>query len=405
MHEGRSVPRFPILIFLAAISVLPLNMFVPSLPHIADNFGVDYAVINLAIGGYAIVMAVTQIVGGALSDKFGRRPIALITLGIFTAASIGCALATRADVFLVFRMTQGVIAAGQAIALAAIRDTWQGPEMRHRIGTLSSAWAVAPMLGPTLGGLLATQFGWRSNFIVFAVLGAVAFALVFTNFAETNYQRTDRLLQMDQYAMIAKSGAFWAYSILMALSIGTLYIFLGGAPTVAQEFGNLSGAYVGAMLGLLPAGFMLGSFVTARSATRIDPHKIIVIGRIVTLVGIGTGIILYIAGVNEPLAFFVPCMTIGLGNGLTMPSANAGVLNLAKSGAGAALGLASAITVSGAALLSFAAGFTLQAGNARAMTLLALAIASILALGVAAYIYLQALRRPEHITESSVAPS
>ncbi len=387
MATSITPPRFFLLLIMAITSVIPLNMFVPSMPVIADDFGVEYGVVNIAIGGFAIVSAITQVIGGALSDRYGRRPVALGSLGIFTIASIGCVLAPNVEVFLGFRMLQGVIAACLAVALAAIRDSWAGPEMRSRIGNLSSAWAIGPMLGPTVGGVLASAFGWRSIFVLFAVLGSVGFTMVYTTFAETNRDRSMRLLQLDYYAKITRSRLFWAYSGVMSLSMGTLFIFLGGAPAVAKEMGNLSSSYIGVLIGLVPAGFMLGSTITARTSASIPAHHLILAGRSLTAIGMLTGLVLMYAGNDHPLSFFLPCVAIGMGNGLTLPPSNAGVLTIAGKNAGAALGLASAITISGGAFLSFVSGFVIQEDNARASTLWFMLFVASAALGIAVLIF------------------
>lgn len=386
MTNSSSPPRFHILILLALISVIPLNMFVPSLPKIAEDYGVDYGVVNIAIGGYAIVMAVTQIIGGLLSDRFGRRPVALVSLGIFTIASIGCMLAPNVAVFLGFRMAQGAVAACQSVAMAAIRDAWQGDEMRSKISSLSSAWAVGPMIGPSLGGILATTFGWRSNFVLFAIMGSIGFVLVYLSMRETNIDRSERLLEVSNYSGFIRKPLFWAYGGIMALTMGSLYVYLGGAPTVAETFGNLTEFHVGLFIGLLPVGFAIGSQITARTSKRITGDRAILIGRMITTLGLTTGLILYLAGVDHPLAFFLPAMTIGLGNGFTHPPVNAGVLLLAGRNAGAALGLASAVSIAGAALISSIAGFLIAGENVQLSTLLVLVGIAVTALIVAIWI-------------------
>ena len=372
LETSQPKPRFYILIALALIAVVPLNMFVPSLPKIAEDYGVEYGVVNIAIGGYAIVMAVTQILGGALSDRYGRRPVALASLAIFTIASIGSMFAPNVTLFLVFRMAQGVVAACQSVAMAAIRDSWQGDEMRSKISSLSSAWAVGPMMGPSLGGILAANFGWRSNFFLFAAMGAIAFTLVFLTMRETNTDKSARLMEASNYTGFTRQPLFWAYGVIMAFTMGLLYVFLGGAPSVAEAFGNLTEFHVGLFIGMLPVGFAIGSQVTARTSKKITGDMAILIGRTITMIGLTTGLILYFAGVNHPLAFFLPTMTIGLGNGFTHPPVNAGVLLLAGKNAGAALGLASAVSVAGAALISSIAGFVIQGENVRLSTLLVL---------------------------------
>lgn len=243
-------PRLSVLIALSALAILPLNMFVPSLPNIARDLGADFALVNLAVAGYAIATAVAHLIAGAMSDRFGRKPVALAALAIYTLASIGCSLATDITTFLVCRMFQATVIAGYAVSLAAIRDTSDEGGAASRIGYVSSAWAVAPMIGPTVGGLLDSAFGWRANFVAFAVLGLAGLWLVAFHLKETNHHRTASFaLQLKGYGELGRSPPFWAYALCMAFGIGTLYAFLGGAPLVAAQLGGLSSTALGAYKG------------------------------------------------------------------------------------------------------------------------------------------------------------
>ena len=114
-------PRFITLVFLTAISVLSLNMFLPSLSNIAREFEADYSVVNLSIAGYLAIFAVLQIVMGPLSDRWGRRPILLAGMALFAVASVGC-LMENVWVFLGFRLMQAAVIAGMALSRAVIRD-------------------------------------------------------------------------------------------------------------------------------------------------------------------------------------------------------------------------------------------------------------------------------------------
>ena len=115
-------PALMTLIALSGLSVVSLNMFLPSLANIAREFRADYALVNLCIAGYAAVSALLQLVMGPLSDRFGRRPVILAALLLFLIASLGCLFASNVWVFLAFRMMQAVIAPAYAVSVAIIRD-------------------------------------------------------------------------------------------------------------------------------------------------------------------------------------------------------------------------------------------------------------------------------------------
>lgn len=380
----RETPRLSILVLLSALSVLPVNMFVPSLPGIARAFAVDFALVNVAIAGYAVSTALTHLVAGALSDRYGRKPVALVALVVFTAASVGCTLAGNVWTFLACRLLQGSVIAGYAVSLSAIRDTSTDREAATRIGYVSSAWAVVPMVGPTVGGVLDTFWGWRASFMVFALLGGLGLCMVAFQFKETNLRPSGSTArQLQGYRVLWRSPRFWADALCMAFSIGTLYAFLGGAPLVAAQLGPLSSIALGMSMGIVPAGFIAGSYLVGRLGARHAPSRFILAGRLLACAGLIVGLALWAAGATHPLAFFGPCVCVGLGNGLTMPASNARVMSLHPALAGTTAGLAAALTVAGAGGIAFLSGLVVSASNAHVAVLGAMLVSSLLSLAAA----------------------
>jgi multidrug resistance protein len=358
-------PRLTTLILLSALAVLPVNMILPSLPNIAAEFRADRALVNLSVAGYAIVTALIALIAGAASDRYGRRPVVLIAVSIFIAASAGCALAGNIGVFLLCRAMQASIDACFSIALVIIRETSSDRKAASRFGYLAMGWAVAPMLGPMLGGLLDELFGWRANFFILAILGAAIFALSMRDVRETALRSTrPRGNYLAAYGTLASSARFWAHAACMACSMGTFYIFLGGAPLVVAKSLGASGADLGFYMGMTPAGFILGSYLTGRYAARYALSTTVIVARLLTCLGLLIGFALSMLGTTHILAFFGPCMFIGIGNGLTMPAANASVLSIRADLSGTAMGLATAMRIAGGALIASAAGLLLDRSGA-----------------------------------------
>ena len=353
--SAASPPRMITLVMLTALSVLSLNMFLPSLSNMAAAFQVDYALVALSIAGYLAITAVLQLVMGPLSDRFGRRPVLLVGVAVFTLASLVCALTTNIWVFLAFRVLQGTIISGWAVSLAVIRDTVPPQEAASKIGYVTMAMAVAPMLGPMLGGALDELFGWRANFVVYAGFGAAAFGLCWVDLGETNKTPSETFAkQFQTYPALFRSRRYWGYALCMAFSTGAFYTFLAGAPLVTVL--GLSPAVLGFYLGTITAGFMLGSFLSGRYAKRFPLTTMMIAGRLVAGAGLAVGLALFMAGVIHPIALFGTTVFVGLGNGLTMPSCNAGALSVRPKLAGSAAGLAGALTVGVGALLTSATG-------------------------------------------------
>lgn len=383
MRTASSKPRLSTLILVSALAILPINFFLPSLPGMAAEFDVAYGFMGLSLAAYAGVSACLQLVLGPLSDRFGRRPVVLWALAIFIVATIGCATAQDAWTFLAGRMVQAIIAPTYAVSLATIRDTTSREQAASQFGYLAMAWAIAPMLGPTLGGLLDQVLGWRASFYVLACFGAAVLVLCWTDLNETNRTPSTEMAEAYRaYPDLLGSKRFWAYCVCSAFSVGAFYAFLAGAPLAASAF-DLSPAMLGLYMGSITGGFMAGSFLAGRLADRWPMTNILIAGRIVACAGLLFGLILYAAGVVHVLALFGPCLFVGVSNGLTQPGASAGAISVRSTHMGSAAGLAGAITVAGASIMAAVAGAVLTQENARSGLLFVMLASALVALGAA----------------------
>ncbi|WP_140757113.1 MFS transporter [Mesorhizobium sp. B2-1-8] len=353
-------PRLTTLILLSALAVLPVNMILPSLPNIGAAFQADFALVNLSVAGFAIITALIEAVGGMISDRFGRRLVVLASLSIFVAASIGCALAPNIGIFLLFRAMQACIGPCYSVALVIIKETSGEREAASKFGYLAMGWAFAPMVGPLFGGSLDELFGWRSSFIVFAILGAAALALSMRELGRTTIPLSrSNGNYVASYGLLLRSARFWAHTLCMACSMGVLYVFLGGAPLIVGDALGGSSMKLGFYMGLIPTGFILGSYLAGRYASKISLSATLVFARLMTCTGLLIGLVLSSFGTAHVLAFFGPCMFIGVGNGLTMPAANSGALSVRPDLVGTAAGLAAAMRIGGGALIASIAGLFL----------------------------------------------
>ncbi|MEM9278937.1 MAG: Bcr/CflA family efflux MFS transporter, partial [Pseudomonadota bacterium] len=260
-------PALLTLILLSGLSIVSLTMFLPSLANIARTFETDYALINLSIAGYAGMTAIVQLIVGPLSDRYGRRPVMLWALLVFSVASVGCLFAQNVWAFLGFRLLQAAVISGYAISVAVVRDTYSAEKSASLIGYITAVSAIAPMLGPMIGGALDDLFGWRSNFVVFTSAGIFMFFICWIDLRETNMSASTTFrLQMRSYQELVQSKRFWGYSLCMAFCNAAFYVFLGGAPLLAKSVFNVSTSEVGFYMGTTTVGFVLGSFLAGRFA-------------------------------------------------------------------------------------------------------------------------------------------
>lgn len=368
-------PALATLVLLTAASALTLNMFLPSLGSMAAAFGVGNGLASLAIGGYLGVTAALQLIIGPLSDRLGRRPVLLACLAIYACASVGCLLAPDFPTFLAFRLAQGTMIAGAALSPAMIRDTHPAREAASRIGYVLMAMAIGPMVGPMVGGLLDEFFGWRASFAAYTAFGAGLFAWCFLSLRETFPGRASTFSQQfHDYGELLRNRDFWGCALCLSFSVGGFYAFLAGAPLVAGSVLALSPAQLGFCLGTITGGFAFGSFLSGRFAKRVPLGVMMVIGRTVACTGLTLGLALVIATPPSLVTVFGATLCLGIGNGLSSPSASAGAVSAHPRLAGSAAGLSGALNVGMGAVLSTASG-ALMTLHPRAEALIGLMLA------------------------------
>lgn len=362
MTQHPSASRRPSLITLVSITgtgALSMNIFLPSLPGMARDFGVDYSVMQLSVSGFLAVSAVVQLLCGPISDRFGRRPVVLASFAIFLAATIGTLLAPSAGWFLFFRMIQAVVTTGFVLSRAVVRDMVPAEQAASMIGYVTMGMSMVPMIAPTIGGVLDEGFGWRASFVGMAVLGAVVLVTCWLNLHETARGGGVPLReQVATYPLLARSQRFWGYALAATLSAGGFYAFLGGAPFVGQVVLRLSPAEVGYWFAAPSLGYALGNFISARWSTRFGMNRMILAGAVICAVPLAVALLVDLLGGRSPLVFFGGVAFMGLGNGMLLPNANAGMMSVRPELAGTASGLGGAMSVAGGAgLASLAAAF------------------------------------------------
>lgn len=374
--DRRSPPNIITVVLITGIAALSLNVILPSLPSIAADFDADYAVVATAVSGYLALTGILQLVLGPLSDRYGRRPVLLVTGAIFLAATAGCLVAPTIGVFLACRMAQSAVASGLVLSRAIVRDMVPPREAASLLGYVTMGMAVVPMIAPMVGGLLDETFGWRSVFLFSLISGAAVLALVWADLGETNARPSESLAaQFRQYPELLRSRAFWGYALTATFGSGVFYAFLGGAPWVASAVLGMSPSELGFYFGLPAVGYLVGNFFTGRYAMRVGLNGMMLAGGLVTAVGAAIVAVLFLSGAAGPIGFFSAMALTGVGNGLVLPTANAGVVSVKPDLAGSASGLAGGLMIGGGAVLSVAAG-ALVGSSAGAMGLAWLMLAS-----------------------------
>ena len=381
-------PSMLMLVLLASISALAMNSFLPSLPNMAEHFGSSTALMGLSVGVYLGTSAIFQILVGPLSDRIGRRTVSLWALIIFSVVSISCVYAPNTFVFMVLRALQAIAACTFVVARAIVRDTTETQASGSKIAYISMGSAICPMFGPALGGLLDGWFGWEANFWFIGGLGIFILLIAYFDLGETVPENTQGFRQQfSEYPELLLSRRFWGYCLASAFGAGAFFAYLGGGPFVGSIVYNLSPEMLGLYFGAPAIGYFFGNFLSGRFTIRFGIDAMILWGLWIIFFGLSLSMVCSYVGYGTVETFFGFMIFVGLGNGLTIPNATAGMLSVRPHLAGTASGLGGAMMIAiGAALSTLAGAFLIPGSNE--MPLLMLMWFSSLS-GVAVIIYVR----------------
>ena len=268
-----------VLALLSATGPFATDLYLPSFPAMTDELKASATAVQLTLTAFLLGMGAGQLVFGPLSDRYGRfRPLLLGSAG-FVVASAVCALAPNLAVLVAARLVQGLCAsAGVVIARAMVADLTTGATSARTFSLLMTIGGVAPVVAPTVGGLLAEHLGWRGVLWVLAGLALLMFVCVAGVLAESQPRshRSSGPVLAGLKGVVANR-KFLGYAVLFASTFGVLMAYISASPFVYQNLMGITASAYGLAFGLNAMGLVGAGFISARLARRIPPRKTVTV--------------------------------------------------------------------------------------------------------------------------------
>lgn len=382
--------------FLTAVGPVSTDMYLPSFPAIEASFGTPAGTAQITLATWFAGLAVGQLTQGTLSDRFGRRAPLLIGTLIYTVASAGCALAPSLAVLSVWRAIAAFGgSASMVIPRAIVRDLADGHAAARLLSRLMLVMGAAPILAPTLGGLVLDFGGWHLIFWIATAYGAICIALVWAALPDTlPRQRRVRLGPLDlarRYGAILRERSFLSHALMSGFAMFGMFAFLGGSPGVFIEEYHVTPAHYGMLFGSCATGLILASQINPLLLQRFGPARLLPIGvRVYFAATIALAIAAF-SGRGGILAIYLPIVVAMSSNGFTNPNATVGALSRHAAHAGSASALMGTLQFVLGAISGSLVG-VLDDGTARPM-------AALMLIGAAAATVAD-LCRPRHISSA-----
>ena len=320
-----------VLSLLLGIQPVTTDLYLPALPSLTEGFGAPVSQAQLTLTTLLLAFGISQLVWGPLSDRFGRRPILLLGLALYTLASIGCVLAPSMFLLIVWRTLQGA-AMGAAVmgARAIVRDLYT-PETGARVMSkgLSGLGVIACACAP-LGGLITDLAGWRYALCALALFGAAALLLVALRFEETVPRKNPLALQPRQlfanWLAILRSPTFLTWSALSTASYAALFTFLASSSFVFIKVLGFSRTQYGLVMLSTGLVYIAGTFWCRRLLPRYGIVRSVRVGAALTLAGGTLMGLLGLAGVQSAWAIAVPFYLFIFAHGVHQPCGQSGAV-------------------------------------------------------------------------------
>lgn len=314
---------------LVALGPVSMALYTPAMPALVSVFGTGLSAVKVTLTAYFAGFALAQLVCGPLSDAFGRRPVTLAFLALYSLASLAAALAPTVEMLAAARLVQGIGAAvGAAIARAVVRDGFTGQPAARIMNTIGIWLGIGPAISPLAGGIILALAGWRAIFLAMIAYGVVLIAVVGLRLPETNRNRDPGAAQpgrlLSSYRSLVADRRFLLPAVMLGLTLGGLYANATMLPFVLIDRVGLSPAAFGLAMIAQSGSFIAGGLVTRRLLATGEAGRLVLPG--LALCALGGALLPVCVALAGPstasvmgpvavfafaLALFMPALTTG----------------------------------------------------------------------------------------------
>lgn len=322
---------------LSAFGPFVIDMYLPVLPEMAEVFRCDTSVIQLGLTFCMVGLAAGQLLFGPASDKYGRRPVLILTLLVFVFASSMCCLSNSIGLFVAARFLQGIGGAGGIVLSRSIAaDIYSGRELAKLIAILGAINNIAPVAAPVVGGGVAHVWGWQGIFVVLLALGILLTAMCFPlreSLGPGCRFKGSLAASLKGYATVLRAKGFGAYCLVYALAMAALFAYISSTPFIVQKIYGFTEWQFSLVFAVNAVGLAAGSALTLRFETMSKAAKT---GTKLGAAAALTALLMSLAGCGSFLYYEIATVFMLFAIGLVLTGATTVVMNLGRNCAGAA---------------------------------------------------------------------
>jgi len=399
-------PTWALAALLACLGMLgpfSIDTYLPAFTGIAQAIGASPVEMQQTLSAYLFGFAVMNLFHGALSDSFGRKPVVLVGLVVFTLASVGCALSQHIGALVFFRALQGMSAgAGIVVSRAVIRDMFPPADAQRVMSQVTIYFGVAPAVAPMMGGFLFIHAGWHAIFWFLTGVGVVLFAIVWRLLPETLHDTQRQPFNVRNllrgYWELAGNPRFLMLALASGIPFNGMFLYVLSAPIFLGESLRLEPGEFFWFFVLTIAGIMAGAFLSGRMAGKVKTTHQIRYGFVIMASVSIANLVLNLLFVAEAWWALIPLALYAFGWAMMVPVVTLLVLDLVPERRGMASSLQACV---GSAANGVVAGVVAPLVMHSTVALAATSL-GFMGIGVVAWLWVKPhLRRPALAPQSA----
>jgi len=272
-----------ILGLLAMLMPLSIDMYLPALPVIAEQFGVPAGSAQMTLSTYILGFALGQLLYGPMADSLGRKPVILGGTLVFAAAAAACAMSQSIDHLIVMRFFHGLAAAAASVVINALmRDIYPKEEFSRMMSFVMLVTTVAPLVAPMVGGAVLVWFSWHAIFWILALAALLASAMIFFFIKETlpaeHRHKFHIRTTLGNFASLFRHKRVLSYMLASGFSFAGMFSFLSAGPFVYIELNHVSPQHFGYYFALNVVFIFVLTMINSRFVRRVGALNMFRIG-------------------------------------------------------------------------------------------------------------------------------
>jgi len=341
MSRPPSLLFAPALASISLVGPLVVHLYMPAIPAVKAALGLSDAQAQFTFSVALFCMAFSTLAYGALSDRYGRRPLLLSGLCLFLVGSLVAFAAQSAAMLVIGRSLQAIGAGCGVTLVRTIASDVYGPgRLVKAIAYLTMFYTLGPMISPMVGGVLIDAVGWRSVFGFALIVGSLILVSTYVAIPET--RPADRAPQSNilrSYIQLLTHVRFAPFVLQSGFNTGTFLVLATASAGLMKELLDRPSTEYGIYFLVFPFGFLFGNFISTRLSGKVSNEKMVLVGSVLSLVVVIVQAAFVLSGNLSPLVLFLPGFFVTMAQGISLPFGQAAAMSVNPALVGMAAGV------------------------------------------------------------------